>query len=70
MSAMRDPLELAEALRLSSKADQRLQDLRNRNTNGLLAPSEREELEALTEMSVTISLLRAKALAFLGRKPT
>lgn len=69
---MQDPLELAEAvaaLRLTPKADQRLQILMNRNTNGLLTDSEREELEALVEMSEDISLVRAKALLFLGRKP-
>lgn len=69
---MQNPLELAEAvaaLRLTPKADQRLQELMNRNTNGLLTENEREELEALAEMSENISLVRAKALLFLGRKP-
>ena len=72
MGAMQDPRELAEAvvaLRLAPKADQRLQQLMHRNTNGLLTPAEREELEALAEMSENISLLRAKALVYLGRKP-
>jgi bacterioferritin (cytochrome b1) len=72
MSALQDPRELAEAvvaLRLTPKADQRLQELMDRNTNGLLSPSEREELEALAEMSESISLLRAKAFVLLGRKP-
>jgi hypothetical protein len=71
MSTMQDPRELAEAvvaLRLTPKADQRLQELMDRNTNGLLTDNEREELAALVEMSETISLLRAKALLFLGRK--
>lgn len=69
---MQNPLELAEAaaaLRLTPKADQRLQELMNRNTNGLLTDSEREELEAFAELSEEISLVRAKALLFLGRKP-
>jgi hypothetical protein len=69
---MPDPLELAEAaaaLRLTPRADQRLQELMNRNTNGLLTENEREELETLAEMSENISLVRAKALRFLGRKP-
>lgn len=69
---MQNPLELAEAvaaLRLTPKADQRLQELMNRNTKGLLTDGEREELEALAEMSENISLVRAKALLFLGRKP-
>ena len=70
---MQNPLELAEAvaaLQLTPKVDQRLQELMNRNTNGLLTDIEREELEALAEMSETISLLRAQALQILGRKPT
>jgi hypothetical protein len=70
---MQNPLELAEAvaaLRFTPKADQRLQDLMNRNTNGQLTETEREELEALVELSENISLVRAKALIFLGRKPT
>jgi hypothetical protein len=69
---MQDPLELAEAvvaLRLPPQTDRRLQELMDRNTNGLLADSEREELRALAEVSETISLLRAKAFVFLGRKP-
>jgi hypothetical protein len=69
---MQNPLELAEAvaaLRFTPKADQRLQDLMNRNTNGQLTETEREELEALVELSENISLVRAKALIFLGRKP-
>lgn len=72
MSALQDPLELAEAvaaLRLSPKADRRLQELMDRNTNGELTEIERADLEALAEMSETISLLRAKALLLLGRKP-
>lgn len=72
MSMVQDPFELAEAvadLRLSPKADRRLQELMDRNTNGLLTESEREDLEALAEMSENISLVRAKALLFLGRKP-
>jgi hypothetical protein len=69
---MQNPNELAEAvaaMRLPPKADRRLQELMNRNTNGLLTDIEREELEALAEMSENLSLVRAKALLFLGRKP-
>jgi hypothetical protein len=72
MRAIQDPRELAEAvaaLRLSPKADRRLQELMDRNTNGQLTEIERADLEALAEMSETISLLRAKALLLLGRKP-
>jgi hypothetical protein len=69
---MQNPLELAEAiaaLRFTPRAEQRFQDLMNRNTNGNLKDTEREELETLVELSETISLLRAKAYLFLGRKP-
>jgi len=39
----------------------------DRNTEGLLSASEREELEALVELSETIALLRIQALRVLGR---
>jgi len=41
----------------------------DRNTNGILTSTERDELEALVEVSATLSLLRAKALHRLGRRP-
>jgi hypothetical protein len=66
------PLEMVEAvasLRLPPRADQRLQVLMDRNTNGALTPTEREELETLVELSETLALVRAKALHLLGRKP-
>jgi len=66
------PLEMIEAvagLRLPPKADRRLQGLMDRNTEGALTPSEREDLEAFVELSETISLIRAQALRVLGRKP-
>ncbi len=69
---MQNPLEFAEAvaaLRFTPKAEQRFQDLMNRNTNGQLTDTERQELEALAELSENISLVRSKALLFLGRKP-
>ncbi len=67
------PLKMVEAvaaLHLPPKADRQLQALMDRNTNGALSPAEREELEALVELSETIGLLRAQALHLLGRKPT
>jgi hypothetical protein len=67
------PLKMVEAvaaLRLPAKADQRLQILMDRNTEGTLGPEEKEELEALAELSQTISLVRAEALHVLGRKPS
>lgn len=41
----------------------------DRNNDGALTAKEREELEALVEWSEEISLIRAKALRLLGRKP-
>ena len=72
MSVIPAPRELVEAiadLRLPPKTDQRLQELMDRNTNGLLTEAERADLEALVEMSERISLLRGQALHVLGRKP-
>ena len=72
MTVIQAPLELVEAiaaLRLPPKADQRLQVLMDRNTNGLLTEAERAELEALVEWSESLAPLRARALQTLGRKP-
>jgi hypothetical protein len=41
----------------------------DRNTEGTLSPDEKDELEALVELSERISLIRADALVLLGRKP-
>ena len=73
MSVIQAPLELVEAvaaLRLPPKADRRLQELMDRNTDGLLAESERAEFESLVELSERLALVRARALQVLGRKPT
>jgi len=67
------PVEWVETigqLRLPSKADDRLQQLMDRNNEGELAPGEREELESLVELSERLSLVRAEALLLLGRRPT
>jgi hypothetical protein len=66
------PVEMVEAvaaLRLPPRGDRRLQFLMDRNTDGELTSEQKEELEALVELSETISLLRAQALHLLGRKP-
>jgi hypothetical protein len=66
------PLEMVEAvaaLRLPPRNDRRLQFLMDRNTNGSLTPEQKEELEALVELTETIALVRAQALHLLGRKP-
>jgi hypothetical protein len=65
----RDLVEAMAALRLLPKADRRLQELMDRNTNGCLTPEERKQLEALVELSETIAPVRARALQLLGRKP-
>ena len=72
MPTVEAPLELVEALaalRFPPKTDAHLQDLMDRNTEGLLSEAEREELEALAELSERLALLRAQALHLLGRKP-
>jgi hypothetical protein len=56
-------------LRLPTKADTRLQQLMDRNNDGLLSPSERDELDALAELSERLSLVRAEALHLLRRRP-
>jgi hypothetical protein len=66
------PLNWVEAvgkLHLPSKTDRRLQELMDRNNDGLLGPSEREELEALAELSEQLSLVRGEALQILGKRP-
>jgi len=66
------PLEWVESvgdLRLPPKTDERLQELMDRNNDGLLSESERADLESLVELSERLSLVRAEALHLLGRKP-
>lgn len=66
------PLEWVESLsdlRLPPRANERLQQLMDRNTEGLLTDTERAGLEALVELSETLALVRAKAFQLLGRKP-
>ncbi len=66
------PRELVQSFaefRLPARTDARLQSLIDRNTEGLLQPDERDELESLVELSETLSLLRARALQALGRGP-
>jgi hypothetical protein len=71
-AVIRAPLDMVEAvadLRLPPKTDQHLQWLMDRNNDGELSASEREQLEALVELSESISLIRARALHVLGRNP-
>jgi hypothetical protein len=62
-------VETVSALRLPPKANARLQQLMDRNTEGLLTEAECIELETLVELSETLSLVRARALQLLGRQP-
>ena len=66
------PVEMVEAvasLHLPPRADQWLQDLMDRNNNGALTPEEREQPEALVELSEAIEIVRAQALHLLKRPP-
>jgi len=54
-------------LRFPSKADHRLQELMDKNNDGLLGETEKEELEALVEISEQLSLIRSEALQLLGK---
>jgi hypothetical protein len=70
MTTIATPLEFVTSVadfRFPAKIDAHLQGLMDRNSEGLLSASEREELEALVELSETISLLRVQALRVLGR---
>jgi hypothetical protein len=71
-STIAAPVEWIKAvgnLRFPAKADHRLQDLMDRNNEGRLQDPEREELEALVELSEQMSLVRAEALQILGARP-
>ena len=66
------PLQMVEAvaaLRFPAVSDRRLQVLMDRNNDGALSAEEHDELESLAELSEAISLVRADALALLGRRP-
>jgi len=69
IQAPREMVEAVAELRLPPKTDRRLQRLMDRNTEGTLTPDERDDLEALVELSESIALVRAKALQVLGRTP-
>ncbi len=64
-----DWVESVSSLKLPARADRRLQELMDRNTDGQLNRSERAELETLVQLSESLSLVRGEALHLLGRKP-
>lgn len=71
-SVISAPVEWVETignLRLPPPSDHRLQDLMDRNNEGSLSPTEREELKSLVEMSERLSVVRAEALRLLGKTP-
>ncbi len=69
ISAPVDWVESVSELRLPAKADRRMQELMDRNTEGQLTEDERMDLESMVELSETLALVRAEALHLLGRAP-
>jgi hypothetical protein len=72
MPTIAAPLDWVEAVserKLPPRADQHLQELMDRNTEGTLTLQERADLESLVEVSEEMSLIRARALELLGRRP-
>jgi hypothetical protein len=69
VSAPLDWVESIGDLRLPSRADDRLQDLMDRNNEGELNAAERAELEVLVDLSQRLALVRCEALQLLGRTP-
>ena len=69
VSAPTDWVTTVSELKLPPRADERLQQLMDRNSRGELTEDERAELESLAELSETLSLVRAEALHLLGRRP-
>ncbi len=62
-------LEDVAKLNFPPEMEARITSLMDRNTDGLLTLTERDELAALVSWGHRISLLRAWALLILGRKP-
>jgi hypothetical protein len=62
-------VERVADMRFSPKLNEKIQSLMDRNNNGQLTPSERDDLAMLAALSEEISLYRAEALLLLGRKP-
>jgi hypothetical protein len=61
-----DWLESITDLKFPRSTDERLQYLMDRNNEGLLIQEEKEELEALVEMSEELSLVRADAFRMIS----
>jgi hypothetical protein len=69
VEAPREFVESLADLKFPPKTDALLQQLMDRNTEGQLSVNERNELEALVELSETMSLYRARAMQLLDRNP-
>ena len=69
IEAPREWVKTVGELRLPAKANQRLQQLMDRNNEELLLETERADLEYLIELSERLSLVRSEALHLLGQKP-
>ena len=69
VEAPREFMEAVGTWSFPPQANRRMQELMDRNNDGLLSPEEREELSGLVEMSETISEFRAQALQLLRRRP-
>lgn len=69
IAAPLDRVEAVSELKLPPKADRHLQELMDRNTEGTLTAQERADLASLVEVSEEMSLIRARALELLGRRP-
>lgn len=64
-----DVLNELATLKFPPATEARMVELMDRNTEGRLTPTEKDELAALVDWGHRISLLRARALIVLGRQP-
>jgi len=69
VEAPRGLIESVAGMRFPAKTDERMTWLMDRNTDGQLTGTERDELESLAQLSESIALVRAQALRVLGRSP-
>ena len=69
VSAPTDWVTSVSELKLPPRADERLQQLMDRNSRGELTKDELAEMESLVELREILSPVRAEALRLLGRRP-
>jgi hypothetical protein len=70
IEAPRSLVESVAAMRFPRRMNELLRSLLDRNNNGELSQGEHEALEALVELSESMSLVRAQALRLLGKSAT